>query len=39
MQNYTDWGRGCASECTELACELGEIFDWTVADDTRKCKP
>ncbi len=38
MQNYTDWGRGCARECTELSCELGEIFDWTVPDVTRKCK-
>ena len=38
MQNYTDWGRGCARECTELSCELGEIFDWTVTDVTRKCK-
>ena len=39
MQNYTDWGRGCARECTELGCELGEIFDWTVSDSTRKCRP
>ncbi len=38
MQNYTDWGRGCARECTELSCALGEIFDWTIADVTRKCK-
>ena len=38
MQNYTDWGRGCARECTELSCALGEIFDWTVTDVTRKCK-
>jgi hypothetical protein len=38
MQNYTDWGRGCARECTELSCELGEIFDWTVTDVTRKCR-
>ena len=38
MQNYTDWGRGCARECTELSCDLGEIFDWTVPDTTRKCK-
>jgi len=38
MQNYTDWGRGCARECTELSCAYGEIFDWTVADATSKCK-
>ena len=38
MQNYTDWGRGCARECSELSCEYGEIFDWTVQDVTRKCK-
>ena len=38
MQNYTDWGRGCARECTELSCELDEIFDWTVSDATAKCK-
>ena len=38
MQNYTDWGRGCARECTELSCAYGEIFDWTVTDTTRKCR-
>lgn len=38
MQNYTDWGRGCARECTELSCDLGEIFDWTASDTTAKCK-
>jgi hypothetical protein len=38
MQNYSDWGRGCARECTELSCDLGQIFDWTVPDITRKCK-
>jgi hypothetical protein len=38
MQNYTDWGRGCARECTELSCPYGEIFDWTVADATSKCR-
>jgi hypothetical protein len=38
MQNYTDWGRGCARECTELSCDLGQIFDWTASDITRKCK-
>ena len=38
MQNYTDWGRGCARECTEISCDLGEIFDWTVTDVTRKCR-
>ncbi len=38
MQNYTDWGRGCARECTELSCPYGEIFDWTVTDITRKCR-
>ena len=34
-----DWGRGCARDCTQLACEPGFIFDWTEPDPAAKCKP
>jgi hypothetical protein len=32
MQNYTDWGRGCARECSELSRAYGEIFDFLGSD-------
>ena len=25
----TDWGRGCARECSQLLCEVNQIYDWT----------
>ena len=36
--NMPDWGRGCARECSQLLCLAGEIWDWTEAFSTDKCK-
>lgn len=34
----TDWGRGCARECTQIKCPYLQIYDWTEPDITKKCK-
>ena len=34
----SDWGRGCARECTQIKCEYQEIYDWTEPDIMKKCK-
>jgi hypothetical protein len=34
----TDWGRGCARECTQIKCPYQEIYDWTESDVMKKCK-
>ena len=33
----TDWGLGCAVECSQLECDAGEIFDFTAPAGT-KCR-
>lgn len=38
LASQKDWGRGCARDCTQLACAPGLIFDWTESDPTAKCK-
>ena len=35
----SDWGRGCARECTQIKCQYDQIYDWTEPDVMKKCKP
>ena len=34
----SDWGRGCARECTQIKCPYQQIYDWTEPDGMKKCK-
>lgn len=36
IEIYTDWGVGCARECSQLMCTDGKIWDWTV-QECRQC--
>lgn len=29
VNEYDDWGAGCARECSQLLCDAGMVWDWT----------